>query len=214
MDATADRLLLVLIVSDIALLGTRRLGRAIGLAALQGILVGLLALAAHHGPLTGRTLLLAVLGIGLRGVLFPLLLRLVARRAGGDRELEPYVGYVPSLLLGIAMLAGAMALGSRLQLPANDMPPLLVTAALFTMLTGVFLVVARRRALTQCLGYVVLENGIYGFGVATVSDVPALVELGALLDLFLAVLVMGVAIYRITAEFDHMDTDQLDALKG
>jgi hydrogenase-4 component E len=214
MDATADRLMLVLIVSDIALLGARRLGRAIGLAALQGILVGLLALAAHHGPLTGRTLLLAVLGIGLRGVLFPLLFRLVARRAGGDRELEPYVPYGPSLLLGIAMLAGAMALGSRLQLPATDLPPLLVTAALFTMLTGVFLVVARRRALTQCLGYVVLENGIYGFGVATVSDVPALVELGALLDLFLAVLVMGVAIYRITAEFDHMDTDQLDTLKG
>jgi hydrogenase-4 component E len=214
MEGTADRLMLVLIVSDVALLGTRRLGRAIGLAALQGVLVGLLALAAHHGPLTGRTLLLAVLGIGLRGVLFPVLLRFVARRAGGDRELEPYVGYGPSLLLGIAMLGGAMALGGRLQLPATGLPPLLVTAALFTMLTGVFLVVARRRALTQCLGYVVLENGIYGFGVATVSDVPALVELGALLDLFLAVLVMGVAIYRITAEFDHMDTDQLDALKG
>jgi hydrogenase-4 component E len=214
MEATADRLMLVLIVSDIALLGARRLGRAIGLAALQGVLVGLLALAAHRGPLTGRTLLLAVLGIGLRGVLFPVLLRFVAKRAGGDRELEPYVGYGPSLLLGIAMLAGAMALGSRLQLPATELPALLVTASLFTMLTGVFLVVARRRALTQCLGYVVLENGIYGFGVATVAEVPALVELGALLDLFLAVLVMGVAIYRITAEFDHMDTDRLDALRG
>jgi len=214
MEGTADRLMLVLIVSDIALLGARRLRRAIGLAALQGILVGLLALAAHHGPMTGRTLLLAALGIGLRGVLFPVLLLFVAKRAGGDRELEPYVGYGPSLLLGIAMLAGAMAMGSRLQLPATELPALLVTAALFTMLTGVFLVVARRKALTQCLGYVVLENGIYGFGVATVSEVPALVELGALLDLFLAVLVMGVAVYRITAEFDHMDTDQLDALKG
>ncbi len=214
MDATADRLMLVLIVSDIALLGARRLGRAIGLAALQGVLVGLLALAAHHGPLTGRTLLLAGVGIGLRGLLFPVLLRFVAKRAGGDRELEPYVGYGASLLLGIAMLAGAMALGSRLQLPATELPALLLTASLFTMLTGVFLVVARRRALTQCLGYVVLENGIYGFGVATVSEVPALVELGALLDLFLAVLVMGVAIYRITAAFDHMDTDRLDALRG
>jgi len=214
MEGTADRLMLVLIVSDIALLGARRLRRAIGLAALQGILVGLLALAAHHGPMTGRTLLLGALGIGLRGVLFPVLLLFVAKRAGGDRELEPYVGYGPSLLLGIAMLAGAMALGSRLQLPATELPALLVTASLFTMLTGVFLVVARRRALTQCLGYVVLENGIYGFGVATVAEVPALVELGALLDLFLAVLVMGVAIYRITAEFDHMDTDRLDALRG
>ncbi len=214
MEATADRLMLVLILSDIALLGARRLGRAIALAALQGLLVGALALAVHRGALGGRTVLLALLGFGLRGILFPFLLRLVARRAGGDHELEPYVGYGPSLLFGIAMLAGAMALGARLPLPERMLPALLVPTALFTMLTGLFLVVARRKALTQCLGYVVLENGIYGFGVAAVPEVPALVELGALLDLFLAVLVMGIAVYRITAEFDHMDTDRLDALRG
>jgi hydrogenase-4 component E len=211
---TADRLMLLLILSDIALLGVRRLGRAISLAALQGVLVGVLALAAHRGPLSVRASLLAILGLGLRGLLFPWLLRLVVRRAGGDHELEPYVGYGASLLLGIALLAGAMALGARLPLPESGLPGLVVPATLFTMLSGVFLIVARRRALTQCLGYVVLENGIYGFGVATVAEVPALVELGALLDLFLAVLVMGVAVYRITAEFDHMDTDQLDALRG
>jgi len=50
--------------------------------------------------------------------------------------------------------------------------------------------------------------------VAAVGEVPALVELGALLDLFLAVLVMGVAVYRITEEFDHMDTEKLDMLRG
>jgi hydrogenase-4 component E len=91
---------------------------------------------------------------------------------------------------------------------------LVVPAALFTVLTGVFLIVARRKALTQCLGYLVLENGIYGFGMTAVGDVPALVELGVLLDAFVAVLVMAVAIYHIQEEFEHLDTDQLDTLKG
>ncbi len=214
MQTAADRLMLLLILSDVALLGTRRLGRAIALAAIQGILVGALALAAHDGPLTTRVLVLAGLGFGMRGLLFPLLLRMVARRAGADHVLQPYIGYAPSLLLGIAMLAGAMALGTRLPLPQATLSDLVLPAALFTMFTGLFLVIARRKAVRQCLGYIVLENGIYGFGVATVSEVPALVELGALLDLFLAVLVMGVAVYRITEEFDHMDTDQLDSLRG
>lgn len=213
MEAATDRLMLLLILSDVALFGARRLGR-ITLAAAQGVLVGLLALVAHEGPLSTRTLLLAALGIGLRGVLFPLLLRRVARRAGADHEVAPYVGYGPSLLVGIGLLAAAMFLGGRLPLPGAAGAGLVMPAALFTMLTGLFLIVARRKALTQCLGYVVLENGIYGFGMATVSQVPALVELGALLDLFLAVLVMGVAVYRISEEFEHMDTDRLDALKG
>jgi hydrogenase-4 component E len=213
METATDRLMLLLILSDVALLSARRLGR-ITLAALQGILIGALALAAHDGPLPTRALVLAALGLGMRGVLFPLLLRFVARRAGADHELEPYVGYGPSLLVGIALLAGAMALGHRLPLPEATPGSLVMPAALFTMLTGLFLIVARRKALTQCLGYVVLENGIYAFGVATVSEVPALVELGALLDLFLAVLVMGVAVYRISEEFEHMDTDQLDRLRG
>lgn len=217
MESTADRLMLLLILSDLALLGTRRLVRVILIAAFQGLLIGALALAAHEGPLTLRALWLAGLGLGLRGLVFPWLLRMVVRRTGADRfehRLQPYVGYGPSLLLGIAMLGGAMALGARLPLPAATLSGLVVPAALFTMFTGLFLVIARRKALRQCLGYVILENGIYAFGVAAVGDVPALVELGALLDLFLAVLVMGVAVYRITEEFDHMDTDRLDVLRG
>jgi hydrogenase-4 component E len=217
MESIADRLMLLLILSDLALLGTRPLRRVILTAGLQGVLIGALALASHPGALTARAVWLAALGLGMRGLLFPWLLRVVARRTDAeslDQRLQPYVGYGTSLLVGIAMLAGAMALGARMPLPASSLSGLVVPAALFTMFTGLFLVIARRKALRQCLGYVVLENGIYAFGVAAVGEVPALVELGALLDLFLAVLVMGVAIYRITEEFDHMDTEKLDLLRG
>ena len=214
MDTGIDRLMVALILTDVTLLAASRIKTAIRLAALQGVLVGIVAALAPAGPITGRALFLAAAGFSVRGVLFPWLLLRAKRRAGVREELAPLVSQGASVLLGIAMLGGSMALGLRLPLRGQAASGLVVPAALFTIFTGVFLVIARRKALTQCLGYLVLENGIYSFGVAAVGEVPALVELGALLDLFVAVLVMSVAMYRLTEAFDHMDTDQLTSLRG
>jgi len=90
---------------------------------------------------------------------------------------------------------------------------LIPVAAMFTILTGLLLIVSRRKALTQVVGYLVMENGVYAFGAALAVDEPLLVELGVLLDVLVAVFVMGIAIYHISREFDHIDTDQLSALR-
>lgn len=214
MDTLLDRLMLLLILSDLAFLGTRRFAAALGLLSLQGALLGALALAAHPGALTGRVALLAFMGLTLRGVLFPWLLRRTVRRAKIVEERSPLVGFAPSLLVGLILLGAAMTLGGRLPLRTSPLLGLVVPASLFTVFTGVFLVVARRKALSQCLGYLILDNGIYGFGVATVGHIPALVELGTLLDALVAVLVMAIAMYHLREEFDHMNTDQLDTLRG
>lgn len=214
MDTLLDRLMLVLILSDLAFLGVSRFAAALSLLALQGALLGALALAAHGSASTERMVLLALIGLILRGVLFPWLLRRTARRAEIVEERNPLVGFAPSLLAGLVLLGTAMTLGARLPLRTSPMLGLVVPASLFTVFTGVFLVVARRKALSQCLGYLILDNGIYGFGVATVGNIPALVELGTLLDALVAVLVMTVAMYRLREEFDHMNTDQLDTLRG
>jgi hydrogenase-4 component E len=100
-----------------------------------------------------------------------------------------------------AKLARAMAF-------VNNVP-----VALFTMVVGLFLIVSRRQALMQVLGYLAMENGIYTFGVGLVQDTPMLVELGVLLDVFVAVFVMGIAIFHISREFDHIDTERLRTLK-
>jgi hydrogenase-4 component E len=86
---------------------------------------------------------------------------------------------------------------------------LLVPTAFFLILTGMFLIVARRQALTQALGYLVLENGIYAFGSLLAKSAPWLVELGVLLDVFAAVFIMGIIIFHIHREFDHIDTHRL-----
>ena len=114
----------------------------------------------------------------------------------------------------MAGLGAAFWLNGRLPLGEMLHLPLVLPASLMTMFTGLFIIVSRRSALAQSLGYIVLENGIFAFGIAAVGEIPMLVEFGILLDAFAAVLVMGIAIYHINREFDHMDVVQLSSLKG
>ena len=81
------------------------------------------------------------------------------------------------------------------------------------MLTGLFLIVARRQALMQVVGYLALENGIFAFGAVVMKEAPLLVEMGILLDIFVAVFVMGIMVFHISREFDHTDTERLSELK-
>ncbi|PJC48561.1 MAG: hypothetical protein CO035_02865 [Candidatus Omnitrophica bacterium CG_4_9_14_0_2_um_filter_42_8] len=69
------------------------------------------------------------------------------------------------------------------------------------------------KALTQIIGYLILENGIYFFGSILLGEQPLLVELAVLLDVFVAVFVMGIAVFHINREFDHIDTHKLSELK-
>ena len=80
-------------------------------------------------------------------------------------------------------------------------------------LVGLFVIISRKKALTQVLGYLVLENGIYAFGVGIAQSAPLIVELGVLLDVFVAVFVMGITIFHINRQFDHIDTDRMAFLR-
>jgi len=212
MSASMDAVLVALILSDLVLLGSGRLSSCIRTVALQGIMVGLLPLAAGDaGP---GIIALGVAVIILKGFVFPRLLHRAIRESATSREVQPLVGYAPSLLAGMAILAGAFWLDGRLEMPMLISSGILVPVALSMMFTGLFLVIARRTAINQVIGYLVLENGIYAFSLAAASQIPFLVEIGVLMDMFVAVFVMGIAIYRINLEFDHIDSEQLTRLRG
>ena len=113
----------------------------------------------------------------------------------------------------MGLLGAALHVAGRLPLPGAGGTTFLVPVALFTMMVGLLLIVGRRKAVMQTLGYLAMENGIYAFGLAFAVEEPLLVEMGVLLDVFVAVFVMGIAIHHISREFDHIDTDRLSALK-
>ena len=129
------------------------------------------------------------------------------------REVDPYVGYTVSLMLCAAGTGLSLVLAHALPLKAGTTPTFLVPAALATLFTGFLLLVSRRTALTQVVGYLVLENGIYLFGLLLVEEMPVLVETGILLDLFVGVFVMGIVINHIHMTFDSTDTGFLAELK-
>jgi len=209
-----DLILVLVVLTNLKLLGSSRLGASIRVVAAQGVMLGLLPVLAHVHELSLHFAALAVGTVALKGVVFPWLLFRALREAEVTREVEPYVGYITSILIGLAALAASFWLGGRLPVSTVEPSSLLVPSALFSILAGLFLIVARKRAVNQVLGFLVLENGIYTFGVGIVAETPFLVELGVLLDAFVAVFVMGIAVYHINREFDHIEVDRLDRLKG
>jgi len=208
-----DVLLLIAILTSLSMLASSRLRTCIRLISLQGVVVGILPLFLTGPSHSALGITYAVASVASRGVLFPWVLSRAQRQANVRREVEPYVGYGPSLMFGAGALALSAWLSSRLPLPDPAPSPFALTVALFLGLTGLFMTISRKKAISQVLGYLLLENGIFAFGVLFVRHQPLLVELGVLLDIFAAVFVMGVAISHISREFDHIDADRLSSLR-
>jgi len=208
-----DPILVFVVLVNLTLLGLSRLAACIRLSAAQGMALGALpVLVATHG-IGVRLVLLSIVMFVLKGIIFPQFLLRAIRSADVRHEVEPIVGYTASILLGILILALSFWMASRFVLPQPAASPLVLPLALATILIGLFLIVSRRKAIMQVVGYLVLENGVFIFGVALAQEEPFLVEMGVLLDVFVAVFIMGIIIFHISREFDHIDVDQLTSLK-
>ena len=212
MSSLVDPTLIVVLMLNFFLLGTSRLRSAINASAMQGALLGLLTVFVD-GELALRPVLLGAAAIGIKGLLIPGMLRRALRDAAIRREVHPYVSFLTSLLLGAVATGAAVLFADRLPLAPEHKASLLVPAALATVLNGFLILTTRRKALTQVVGYLVLENGIFTMGLTLQGAMPSLVEVGVLLDLLVAVFVIGIVINHISREFASLDSARLDALK-
>lgn len=206
----AQIVLLLVVLSDLGVLGTSRLSSCIRVVAAQGLLLGLLPLLI--GPhLSVHAVSLALGTLIVKAIVLPWFLAWAIREAAVRREIEPIVGFVASQLLGALAVALAFAIASRLPLRTMQQP-LLVPVALATLIIGFIVLTTRRKALVQVVGYLILENGIYLFGLTQTESVPFLIELGVLLDVFVGVFIMGIVVFHINREFDSLDSTRLTEL--
>ncbi len=212
MHAAVDPLLVLVLLLNFQLLGTSRLRSVIFSSAAQGVLLGVMALLVH-AEVTAASVLVMVSTAVVKGLFIPGMLLRAMRDNAIRREVEPRIGYLPSLVLGAAGTGAALLFAGTLPLAAEHAGSLLVPASLATVLAGFLVLVTRRKAITQVVGYLVLENGIFIMGLTLLEAMPLLVEMGVLLDLFVGIFVMGIIINHITREFSSMDTARLSALK-
>ena len=161
---------------------------------------------------------LELFGVGIalvvvKGVMIPLVLNRAVAKIGLARVAVPYLGTAPALiicgLLTIVAFYVMTPIAASNPLPTADAIPL----AFAGVLIGFFTMVNRRRAITQILGFLMLENGIFLLALLATYGVPFIVEMGVFLDVLVAVLIMEVFVYRIKDNFDSIDVGELGKLK-
>ena len=208
-------LLAFLLMTHINLLAGSRLRGLINTVAVQGILIGLLLIVSvPFSQITLHILIVSIVSCIIKGIVLPRTLLKAVDEIRIRREVEPFIGYTASMLIGLLMGGITIWICARVNLPKIFGNAFFGPVALFTIMVGLFLLVSRSKAITQVLGYLVLENGIFVFGVSLGLEQSLLVELGILLDVFVGVFAMGIATHYINYQFNDIDTDNLNGLKG
>ena len=211
MISLADQFLVLVLLINFISLGTSRLIFSIRAVAVQGVILGILPGLLH--PFSWHLVAITIVIIAVKGFVIPLLLGRAVRSAEIKREVEPFLGYVPTLLLGALFTALSFGFAGSLPMLPVHQNYMFVPASIATLMTGFLVLTTRRKAISQVIGYIVMENGIFIFGLLLAEAMPVMVEAGALLDLLVGTFVMGIVINQISREFSSLDTSLLTSLK-
>jgi len=203
----------VTLLFGVVLLWRRSLGAYIGAFRWQSlVLSAVFALVGYYGH-DHELYVVAVVLLALKVFIIPWYLKRLYQRVGGQREAQPYVNVATSLIVAGLLVMLAYAITRPLvmvsKLPTRGGIPL----AVGLIFVGLFVIVSRRKALTQIVGFLVLENGIALLAALCTYGIPLIVELGVFLDVLMGFLVMQVIVYHIRDTFESIDVEQLSQLK-
>jgi len=212
MSPTLNLLIGLAMGLNLLALGSGRLPAVIRAVSVQGMALGVMPLIIDE-HFNWLVTLVAVFTVAVKGFVIPHLLRRATRAANIERETEPFIGFVPSLLLGAGGTIAAVALARALPLLPEHTGSLLVPGSIASVLTGFIMLIGRAKAISQVCGYLILENGIYLFGLLLIKATPLLVDAGILLDLTVGIFVIGIIVDRIQRAFDSLDTRKLTVLR-
>jgi len=213
MNVWLDAILILTVILGLFIVASTRLGTMIHIFGLQSMILGCAPIFMYAKEMELYIVLVAGAAIVLRGFIMPQFLFWAIRHVSLRNDVSPLVGAGTTLLLSGVAIAGSFLLASRLHFPVNISSDILIPSSFSLIIMGFLLLVGRTKAISQVIGYLVLENGIFLFAILLLKKMPLLVEMGILLDLFIAALVMGIVVSHISDEFKNMDTAQLTTLK-
>jgi hydrogenase-4 component E len=204
----------VLLLCAVLIVWRRSLRGQIRLLAAQGWGLGVLVavLGIHEGD--GQLMIVALLVLALKGIVLPRVLTRATVTDNGDlREETPLINTTASLILVALLMMLAYLVSRPVQALGSTPPVAAVPVGMAVTLFGFLVLSTRRHAVSQLIGFLLLDNGIGAIAFLTAGGVPLVVELGVSLDVLLVVLILQVLTSRIRAEFGGADLDDLTELR-
>lgn len=204
----------VLLLSTLALMLLNRTRDSILILVVQGLALGGIAAVAgalEHAPHLIGVALIAVL---VKALAIPLVLARIMQQLGVALEVERLLTTKTSALVSVGLIMLAYYVTEPLRLPGGSLASLSLPVAIAMILLGAFAMLTRRRAMSQMVGLIVVENGLSLAALALVSQMPLIVDLALSFDALMGVLIMSLFVQRIHAEFRSSDTKPLQKLRG
>lgn len=209
---SVDTLLSLVLLSVLFSFGSSRLPGLIMVVGFQGIVASIVPFFIGH-EMTAGGIAFTLVTLAIRGIIIPMSIYIVIKKVAIRREVEPIIGYHASILCGLGLIVAATYISHQLKIPTISEFTLLFPTAIALLVTGMFLLMARRNAIAMVLGYIMMENGIYLVGTTFSVRARHIVEFGILLDVLAGVMIMAIILQNIKQTFDDVDTALLRTLK-
>jgi len=203
-----------MLVSAYLMVGQKALFTTIRLYGLQSLLLAVVAATMAISESRHELFVTAALTVVLKTILIPWFLMRTVDRVGIHREIEPFLNVPVSLLICLGLTVVGYRVSTGFEEGAQQVTHHLIGVALSLLLIGLFLMVTRKKAITQILALLTVENAVFLVAVGVTTGMPLIVEFGIAFDVMLAVLVLGILVQRIVGRFESMDVSRLSNLKG
>jgi hydrogenase-4 component E len=146
-----------------------------------------------------------------KALAIPVFLSYIIRKNSITREAEPYVSNFLSVLIVTLIIVGSFLLANTIE--DEKLDKIFFIVSLSSLFTGLYIIVTRRKIITHVMGFLVIENGVFVLSLAVGNEMPMIVNIGIMLDIFVSVLVLGIFVNRIGDILKEHDVEQLRQLK-
>jgi hydrogenase-4 component E len=202
-----------LLLISFAMLSRRRTQRLITLLASQGIILFLSTCLVAHSSGLSELYYSAGLTLILKVVALPWILDRLIYRLGAQWDSEPLVNIPATMLVGLALVIFAFGLAQPISMLATTITRHTLGIALAVILLSFLMMITRRKAITQVIGFLAMENGLFFAATSATYGMPMVIELGIALDLLVGVFILGIFFFQIREQFDSLDLHHLESLK-
>ncbi len=206
-----DILLITLAMSLLYISIANRLYTYLSILVLQGFLLfGTTFFTLTHVN-TVNLLLILLETVVFKALAVPWFINFVIKRNKITREAEPYLPHFVSLIIITLIIVTTIILSSAIK--DKNLDKTFFVVALSTLFTGLYLIVSRKKIITHVIGYLIIENGVFILSLAVGNEMPMLVNLGIMLDIFASVLILGIFFNKIGDVLKNPDVNLLRNLK-